>query len=117
MQRLHAGARLHVGAALHLATTRGALKRYSTRAEHTPCLIELCAHTVERDIRTLFAQPQVAAEALAEGLADYLGIAPPVDYKALWEAEKTRREVAEAALGRTRTAVAQARDLLAAALG
>ena len=90
---------------------------FSTRAEHTPCLIELCAHTVERDIRTLFAQPQVAAEALADGLADYLGIVPAVDYKTLWEAEKARREVAEAALGRTRTAVAQARDLLAAALG
>ncbi len=49
---------------------------FATLAQHTSCLIELCAHTVERDIRVLYGQPQLAAEGIVTGLAAFAGIDP-----------------------------------------
>lgn len=93
---------------------------FATRAEHTPCLIELCTHTVERDIRVLFAQPQVAAEALAAGLADYLGIASAIDWQVECQRLKSENEQLRQRLSDQQAVLARARTVaqeLAGVLG
>jgi hypothetical protein len=93
---------------------------FAARAEHTPVLIELCTHTVERDIRVLFAQPQVAAEAIAEGLADYLGIVPAVDWQVECQRLKSENEQLRQRCSDQQTILARARTVaqeLAGVLG
>lgn len=45
---------------------------FYANAEGPACLIELCSHQNERDMRALFAHPDRLAQAVARGLARYL---------------------------------------------
>jgi hypothetical protein len=86
---------------------------FATHAQHLPCLLELCSHQNERDMRALFAHPDRVAAAIAEGLLTHVG-QTAVDYKPLYEAERARNAELAAALTRTRATVHDAIERLRA---
>ena len=86
---------------------------FATRAQYIPCLLELCSHQSERDMKSLWSHDKHAAAAIADGLLEYAGQGA-VDWKARYEQECTRNAELAAALTRTRATVHDAIERLRA---
>jgi hypothetical protein len=74
-----------------------------SKAGTIPVLMELCSHQCERDLDALWAAGSGLAAALVDGVIEWAGQTPAVDWRAEAEAYRVKAEQAAADLSQLKT--------------